>query len=100
MASESQSSRHVWQPKEEGQANATICCVGNATGKKHDPVYHNEGADHPASDAGEKAGQKRISHKFKLESFKHSSIPLRSPKILVLRASPCMIYDFRFMIAD
>ncbi|MEE8315294.1 MAG: hypothetical protein V3R70_01965, partial [Syntrophobacteria bacterium] len=27
------------------------------------------------SDAGEKAGQKRISHKFKLESFKHSSSP-------------------------
>jgi hypothetical protein len=50
-------------------------CVGNATGKKNNPVYHNEGADHTASDAGEKAGQKRISHKFKLESFKHSSSP-------------------------
>jgi hypothetical protein len=45
--------------------------MSNATGKKNDPVYHNEGADHPASDAGEKAGQKRISHKLKLESFKH-----------------------------
>jgi hypothetical protein len=68
---ESQSSRHVWNSQEEGQTNATICGMGNTTGKKNDPVYYNEGADHPASDAGEKAGQKRISHKLKLESFKH-----------------------------
>jgi hypothetical protein len=45
--------------------------VGNATGKENQTVYHNEGADNSAGDAGEEACQKRISHKLKLQSFKH-----------------------------
>jgi hypothetical protein len=80
---ESQSSRRVWKSKKEGQTNATICGVGNATGKKNDSVYHNEGADHSTSDAGEKTGQKRVPHKLELESFKH--FVLRSMEVSVFR---------------
>jgi hypothetical protein len=72
---ESQGSNYEREAKEKGETDSAISSMGNASGEKDNAVYYHEGTDDPTGDAGEKAGHKSISHKFKLKGFEHFSSP-------------------------
>ena len=67
------------EAKEKGEADAPISSLSNAARQKDYPVYHHKGADDTTGHACEQTGQKSVSHKFKLQRFKHFILSYQFP---------------------
>jgi hypothetical protein len=68
---EAHGSNYEREAKEKGEANSAIGSMGNTSGEKDNAVYYHKGTDDPTRNACEEAGQKSISHEFKLKGFEH-----------------------------